>query len=131
MATIVDLPLYRDSTMIWDGVAQKRVQGVWENISLTGATVRLIVRKVVGDAAPVFEIVSGASTSDGSITPNADQVVNKGKYVLRIEAAATSAESEFPDDQTANYPFEIEVTEGTGEKTKLARGFIKYSPDVR
>ena len=133
MASVIDLPLRRDKTMIWDGVAQKRVGGVWTNISLTGATTRLTARRAKGDEdpTPILSIVSGAPTSAGSITHDADQVTNRGKYVLRIEAAATADPDDFPDDETRYFPYEIEVTESTGEVTLIAEGTIKYAPDVR
>lgn len=131
MASTIDLPLRRNKTMIWDGVAQKRVSGVWSNIDLTGATIRLIVRREIGDTTPLFTITSGSPTTDGSITIDPDQVLNRGEYVMRVEAAATDDEAEFPDDEVAYYPYEIEVTEGTGEVTTLASGDFKYAPDVR
>ena len=130
MPATIDLHLRRNKTLIYDGIAQRRVEGVLEPIDLTGNTIRLIVRRDEGEDPVMFEIVSGSPTSDGSIVLDADQVANKGKYVLTIEAAATDDESEFPDDAPAYYPFEIELTE-LGKPFTLAYGTVKYSPDVR
>lgn len=131
MATYFDLPLRRDKTTIWDGVAKKRVDGVLTLLDLTGATIRLICRKKVGDDTPLFTLVSGAPTTDGRIDIAANQATDRGEYVVRIEAAATATESEFPDDRAEYYPFEIEATEASGEIVPLGYGNFIYSPDVR
>jgi hypothetical protein len=116
--------------MIWDGVARKEVDGVSTLLDLTGCTLRLICRdKLGGDV--MFTLVSGASTADGSITIAADQLVDRGEYVVKIEAAATGSASEFPDDEAGYYPYEIEITEASGPVDTLAYGSFKYSPDVR
>lgn len=131
MATVVELPLRRDKTMIWDGVAKRRVQGVATLFDLTGCTIRLICRKKVGDVGDMFTLVSGAPTADGRIDIAANQVTDKGEYSVRIEAAATGDASEFPTNEPGYYPYEIEVTEGSGEKWVLAYGNFKYEADVR
>jgi hypothetical protein len=133
MPTAIDLPLRRDKTTIWDGVAQKRVLGVWTDVDLTGATLRLVARAAVGDEdpTPVLSLSSDAPTSSGSISIDPDQVTNKGRYTVRVEAAATSDPTDWPDDAVRYYPFEIELEETTGELTTLAEGVVKYAPDVR
>lgn len=132
MGSTIDLPLRRDKTMIWDGVAQKRVNGVWSNIDLTGATLRFVARVAVGDEdpTPILSLDSTAPTPEGSISIDGDQVTNRGAYVLRVEAAATSDTTDFPIDEPRYFPFEIECEESTGEITSLASGYLKYSPDV-
>lgn len=131
MATPVDLPLRRNKTMIWDGVARKRLSGVTSLLDLTGARIRLIVRKQIGADDAMFILDSDTPSADGRIDIAADQTADRGEYTVRIEAAATDTESEFPDDESAYYPYEIEVTEASGEITPLAFGSFKYSPDVR
>ena len=132
MATTIDLPLRRNKTHVWDGVAKKRVNNVWDEIDLTGATTRFTIRRSKGEPdPPLLQIVSGSPTADGRIDHDPDQTTNRGEYTLRIEHAATDDESEFPDDEQGYYPFEIEVTEASGERTLLADGYMKYSPDVR
>lgn len=133
MPTDIDLPLRRDKTAIWDAVAQKRVLGVWEDVDLTGATIRLVARTAVGDddQTPVLDLSSAAPTASGSITIDPDQVANKGRYSVRVEAAATADTTDWPDDEPRYYPFEIEMEESTGELTALAAGVVKYLPDVR
>lgn len=134
MPTEIDLPLVRDKTFTWDGVAQKynATTGAWETLDLTGTTIRLIARKAVGDddPTPVIDLSSASPTAAGSITP-LNQGTDEGGYVLRIEAAATADADDFPDDRPEYFPFEIELTEVSGERTVLASGFFKYRPDVR
>jgi hypothetical protein len=129
MATVTDLPLRRDKTMIWDGVARRRVNGVATLLDLTGATLRLICRDAAG--TEMFVLTSGAPTSDGSITIAADQTADRGEYVVKVEAAATGSSSEFPADEYGYYPYEIEITEASGPVDTLAYGFFQYEPDVR
>ncbi|MBA2740990.1 MAG: hypothetical protein H0U46_03160 [Actinobacteria bacterium] len=131
MAANIDIPLRRNKLYTWDGVAQRRVGGVLQTIDLTDATIRLTVRKAIGADATMFELVSGAPIADGSIVIAPDQVADKGEYTLRVEAAATSDASEFPDDRMGYYPYEIELTNATGEPETLAYGDVKYAPDIR
>lgn len=135
MPTETDLPLRRDKTMIWDGVAQKRntATGEYEDLDLTGSTIRLVARAEVGDEdpTPILSLVSGTPTAAGRIDADPDQVGNPGRYTVRVEAAATSDPADFPDDRTAYFPYEIELTEPTGEQTVLAQGYFRYAPDVR
>lgn len=132
MPATIDLPLRRDKTMIWDGVAQKRVNGVWAEIDLTGSTIRLVARAAVGDEdpSPVLSLDSSSPSPSGTVTLDPDQVANKGRYTVRVEAAATADPTDWPDDEVRYYPYELELTEATGEVTTLAEGVVKYAPDV-
>lgn len=130
MAASFDLPLRRDKTLIWDGVAQKRLAGILTLLDLTGAVVHLVCKKRVGDSSVMFALRSDVPTTDGRIDVDPDQALHRGEYTLRIEAAATGDASEFPEDSAAYYPFEIWVEEASGEITDLAYGSFQYSPDV-
>lgn len=130
MASTVDLPLRRDKTMIWDGVARKEVNGVSTLLDLTGSTLRLICRNKIGETE-MFTLNSATPNSDGRIDIAPDQNVDRGEYVVRVEKEATGDASEFPDDESGYYPFEIEITEASGPVDTLAYGSFKYSPDVR
>lgn len=131
MAVSRDLPLRRDKTLIFDGVAKKRSpSGALTLLDLTGATIFLSVRKLVGADEEMFRLDSGTPSTDGRIDIAADQTADRGEYVVRIEDAATGDESEFPDDEAAYYPYELWVEEASGEVTPLAYGSFQYSPDV-